>query len=54
MQEQLLSRLVMTSLTIPADDVGPRNTTLDYTSYLSRISYSGNFSEIVSVLAPCP
>jgi thiaminase/transcriptional activator TenA len=32
----------------------PSKTTLNYASYLIHISYSGTFSEIVSVMAPCP
>jgi thiaminase len=28
--------------------------TLNYTSYLKHVSHSGTFSEIVSVMAPCP
>jgi thiaminase/transcriptional activator TenA len=32
----------------------PCRTTLDYTSYLMNISSNGTFSEIVSVMAPCP
>ena len=32
----------------------PCKTTLDYTTYLKHVSSSGTFSEIVSVMAPCP
>jgi thiaminase (transcriptional activator TenA) len=32
----------------------PTKTTLDYTSYLNHVSSSGTFSEIISVMAPCP
>ncbi|HJT48068.1 MAG TPA: hypothetical protein VJ729_07775 [Nitrososphaeraceae archaeon] len=32
----------------------PCRTTLDYTAYLRHVSSSGTFSEIVSVMAPCP
>ena len=32
----------------------PCRTTLDYTSYLMNTSSNGTFSEIVSVIAPCP
>jgi thiaminase/transcriptional activator TenA len=32
----------------------PCHTTLNYTSYLKHVSSSGTFSEIVSVMAPCP
>src|SRR6266571_7892387 len=32
----------------------PSRTTLNYTSYLMNTSSNGTFSEIVSVMAPCP
>ena len=32
----------------------PCRTTLDYTAYLRHVSSAGTFSEIVSVMAPCP
>ena len=32
----------------------PSKITLNYTFYLEHISSSGNFSEIISVMAPCP
>ena len=32
----------------------PSKITLNYTSYLKQISSSGTFSEIISVMAPCP
>ena len=39
---------------LPKYNFFPSKTTLDYTSYLRRISASGTFSEIISVMAPCP
>ena len=32
----------------------PCKTTLDYTAYLKHVSSFGTFTEIVSVMAPCP
>jgi thiaminase/transcriptional activator TenA len=32
----------------------PSKVTINYTSYLKHISSSGTFSEIISVMAPCP
>jgi thiaminase (transcriptional activator TenA) len=57
MQRQLLSSFGM-SISSPSNAANseffPCRTTLDYTSYLMNISSNGTFSEIVSVMAPCP
>ena len=45
----IANRLVTTKHTIM-----PCKITLNYTSYLKHVSSSGTFSEIVSVMAPCP
>jgi thiaminase (transcriptional activator TenA) len=65
MQRQMLSSLeVLLSTRSPpsvntnsfADkyNIVPNKTTLNYTSYLRDVSSTGTFSEIVSVMAPCP
>jgi thiaminase (transcriptional activator TenA) len=58
MQSQILNSLVVSSQSSFSSaakyNIFPSKTTLDYTSYLRRISSSGTFSEIVSVMAPCP
>ncbi len=70
MQRQMLSSLGLLSSsssrpptlnslhTSPATDVHniitPSKITLNYTSYLKHISSAGTFSEIISVMAPCP
>jgi thiaminase (transcriptional activator TenA) len=57
MQRQLLSSFGVSSSS-PSNTANseffPCRTTLDYTSYLMSISSNGSFSEIVSVMAPCP
>ena len=57
MQSQLLSSFGLSSSS-PSNTANseffPCRTTLDYTSYLMNISSNGTFSEIVSVMAPCP
>lgn len=58
MQKQLLDSLAALSSS-PCNTAAhrkffPCRTTLDYTSYLINTSSSGTFSEIVSVMAPCP
>jgi thiaminase/transcriptional activator TenA len=35
-------------------NIVPTKTTLNYTAYLKHVSSSGTFTEIVSVMAPCP
>ena len=62
MQKQLLNSLASLSSSSPNaitnddnhDIIIPSKTTFDYTCYLKRTSSAGNFSEIVSVMAPCP
>jgi thiaminase/transcriptional activator TenA len=61
MQSQILNSLEVSSRSSssPSNTTAkhtffPSKTTLDYTSYLRRISSSGTFSEIISVMAPCP
>ena len=58
MQSQMLNSLVVSSQSSFSSaakyNIFPSKTTLDYTSYLRRISASGTFSEIISVMAPCP
>jgi thiaminase (transcriptional activator TenA) len=61
MQKQLLDLLASLSsssnlITNAAnhDIIIPSKTTFDYTCYLKHISSTGTFSEIVSVMAPCP
>ena len=58
MQSQILNSLVVSSQSSFSSaakyNIFPSKTTLDYTSYLRRISSSGTLSEIVSVMAPCP
>jgi len=55
MQKQLLDSLVSSSNTTASYyEYFPCRTTIDYTSYLMNTSSSGSFSEIVSVMAPCP
>ena len=58
MQTQIVNSLVVSSESSFSSatkyNIFPSKTTLDYTSYLRRISSSGTFSEIVSVMAPCP
>ena len=57
MQGQLLDVLGV-SLNYPSNTANheffPCRTTLNYTSYLMNISPHGTFSDIVSVMAPCP
>jgi thiaminase (transcriptional activator TenA) len=57
MQRQLLDVLGV-SLNYPSNTANheffPCRTTLNYTSYLMNISPHGTFSDIVSVMAPCP
>jgi thiaminase/transcriptional activator TenA len=57
-QRQLLNSLGLSSSS-PYNSTAkyeffPCRTTLNYTSYLMNISSNGTFSEIVSVMAPCP
>ncbi len=56
-QRQLLDVLGV-SLNYPSNTANheffPCRTTLNYTSYLMNTSSNGTFSEIVSVMAPCP
>ncbi|HYT43932.1 MAG TPA: hypothetical protein VEP90_16450 [Methylomirabilota bacterium] len=62
MQKQLLNSLASLSSSSPNaitnddnhDIIIPSKTTFDYTCYLKRTSSAGTFSEIVSVMAPCP
>ncbi len=57
MQRDLLYSLGVTSPSqLPIDLAGiiPSKTTQDYISFLIRVSSVGKFSEIVSVMAPCP
>jgi thiaminase len=69
MQRQMLSSLeVLSSLSSPPPPnslptyaattvhniIIPSKITLNYTSYLKHISSTGTFSEMVSVMAPCP
>jgi thiaminase/transcriptional activator TenA len=58
MQKQLLNLLAASSspsiMTASYYEFIPCRTTLDYTSYLMNTSFGGSFSEIVSVMAPCP
>jgi thiaminase (transcriptional activator TenA) len=61
MQSQILNSLEVSSRSSfsPSNTTAkhtffPSKTTLDYTSYLRRISSTGTFSEIISVMAPCP
>ena len=65
MQRQMLGSLEVLLSTSSAPSVNtnsfvdrhtivPNRTTLNYTSYLKGVSSTGTFSEIVSVLAPCP
>jgi thiaminase (transcriptional activator TenA) len=55
---QILNSLVVSSQSSFSNaakfNIFPSKTTLDYTSYLRHISSSGTFSEIISVMAPCP
>ena len=56
-QRQLLNTLVVASSSPsnPANyEFFPCRTTLNYASYLMNIASSCTFSEIVSVMAPCP
>ena len=57
MQRQLLDVLGV-SLNYPSNtanhELFPCRTTLNYTSYLMNTSSNGTFSDIVSVMAPCP
>ena len=61
MQKQLLNSLASLSSSSPytitnavnLDIIIPSKTTFDYTCYLKHTSYC-TFSEIVSVMAPCP
>ncbi|PWU80482.1 MAG: hypothetical protein DLM72_11975 [Candidatus Nitrosopolaris wilkensis] len=59
MQKQLLNSLAA-SASSPSNTTAsyyeffPCRTTLEYTSYLINTSSTGTFSEIVSVMAPCP
>ena len=57
MQRQLLDVLGV-SLNYPSNTANheffPCRTTLNYTSYLMNTSPHGTFSDIVSVMAPCP
>jgi thiaminase/transcriptional activator TenA len=59
MQKQLLDSLCVSpssasNATVAKYEFFPSRTTLNYASYLMDISSSGTFSEIMSVLAPCP
>jgi thiaminase (transcriptional activator TenA) len=62
MQRQMLRSIDPSSRSLAASSYGqsdnttiiPCKTTLDYTSYLKHVSSSGTFSEIISVMAPCP
>jgi thiaminase (transcriptional activator TenA) len=57
MQKQLLNSLALSSNSrsnIGNYEFYPCRTTLNYTSYLMNTSSNGTFSEIVSVMAPCP
>jgi len=57
MQKQLLRSLASSSSS-PSNTTNyeffPCRTTLNYASYLTNTSSKGTFSEIVSVMAPCP
>jgi thiaminase (transcriptional activator TenA) len=59
MQKQLLDSLCVSSgsasdVTAAKYEFFPPRTTLNYAYYLMDISSSGTFSEIMSVMAPCP
>ncbi len=59
MQNQLLDSVGMTSLLSHYTnnyslDSNPSKMTLEYTSYLIRVSLNGGLHEIVSAMAPCP
>ncbi|SRR5712691_3775902 len=56
MQRQLLNSLEVSSSSSNTANYEffPCGTTLNYTSYLMNTSSNGTFSEIVSVMAPCP
>jgi thiaminase (transcriptional activator TenA) len=59
MQKQLLNSLGVSSSSVSNATAAkyefiPSRTTLNYASYLMNISSSGTFSEIMSVMAPCP
>jgi thiaminase (transcriptional activator TenA) len=56
MQKQLLNSLWVSSSSPNTSNYEffPRRTTLNYTSYLMNTSSKGTFSEILSVMAPCP
>jgi thiaminase/transcriptional activator TenA len=57
MQRQLLNSFGVASSSSSNNansEFFPCRTTLDYTSYLMNILSNGTFSEIVSVMAPCP
>jgi thiaminase/transcriptional activator TenA len=59
MQNQLLDSVGMTSLLSHYTnnyslDSNPSKMTLEYTSYLIRVSLNNGLHEIVSVMAPCP
>ena len=64
MQRQMLRSIDPSSSSIPlaagsyrhSDNttIVPYKTTLDYTAYLKHVSSFATFSEIVSVMAPCP
>src|ERR671931_1867922 len=65
MQRQMLSSLeillstrshpsVNTTSFAAKYNIVPTKTTLNYTAYLKDVSSTGTFSEIVSVMAPCP
>jgi thiaminase (transcriptional activator TenA) len=65
MQRQLVSSLdvllstrshpcVNTTSFAAKHNIVPTKTTLNYTAYLKHVSSSGTFTEIVSVMAPCP
>jgi thiaminase (transcriptional activator TenA) len=56
-QRQLLNSLGASSSSSPNTanyEFFPCRTTLNYTSYLMNTASNGTFSEIVSVMAPCP
>lgn len=56
-QRQLLNSFGVSSsspLNTANSEFFPCRTTLDYTTYLMNLSSNGTFSEIVSVMAPCP
>jgi len=49
-----LNSLHTSSATDVHNIITPSKITLNYTSYLKHISSAGTFSEIISVMAPCP